>query len=473
MSNVNIIPVILSGGTGSRLWPLSRMSYPKQFLKLCSSNTLIQDTLIRINSLTVRKNIVICNEEHRFIVAEQLREINQLQNSSIILEPTGKNTAPAIALASFLAQNISYQNEENLLLVLAADHFIADPDEFISSINNSLEFALNDRLVTFGITPSKPETGYGYIKKGKRLGDNVYDVERFVEKPDIINAKSYVNSGEYLWNSGIFLFKASAFLSELKHFEPEIFDVCKNSMNNTSLDNDFIRPQKDIFEKCPSKSIDYAVMEHTPNSVMVASNMNWTDVGSWTSLWETVDKDNDGNYLSGDVYSHKSSNCYIQSENGVVAAIGIEDLIIVNTADAVLISNKRDVQDVKKIYDQMLADDRLECLSHKTVYRPWGSYTVIDSGDGYQIRRLSINHNCNIDKQVHYQRAEHWIVVKGSAEVIKNEEVITLKENQSTFISPGETHIVRNISDIPLEIIEIQSGNNLTESDNFNFSERG
>jgi len=449
------------------------MSYPKQFLKLCTSNTLIQDTLIRINDLSVKKNIIICNEEHRFIVAEQLREINQLQNSSILLEPTGKNTAPAIALASFFAQKDAKQNEENLLLVLAADHFIADPDKFIRSINESLEYALDEKLVTFGITPYKPETGYGYIKKGRDLGSNVYDVELFVEKPDEFNAQSYVNSGEYLWNSGIFLFKPSAFLAELECFEPEVFDMCKRSMDNASLDNDFIRPQKDIFEKCPAKSIDYAVMEHTANSVMVASSMNWNDVGSWSSLWETVDKDFDGNYLSGDVYSHKTSNCYIQSELGVVATIGIEDLIIINTADALLITNKKDVQDVKIIYERMLADKRLECISHKTVYRPWGSYTVIGSGDGYQIRRLSINPNCSIDKQVHFQRAEHWIVVKGRAVVIKNGETINLIENHSTFISPGDAHIIRNVSDAILEIIEIQSGITLTENDNFSFSDRG
>lgn len=473
MCNVNIIPVILSGGTGSRLWPLSRMSYPKQFLKLCSSNTLIQDTLLRVSNLSIKKNIVICNEEHRFIVAEQLREINQLHNSSIILEPTGKNTAPAIALASFLAQNLSNQNEDNILLVLAADHYIADPEKFIDSINESIDYALNDRLVTFGITPYKPETGYGYIKKGEALSRNVYNVESFVEKPDAVNAQLYINSGSYLWNSGIFLFKASAFLSELEIFEPEIFNICKRSMANISFDNDFIRPQKDVFERCPSKSIDYAVMEHTPNSVMAASNMNWNDVGSWTSLWETVGKDTDGNYISGDVIPLNTSDCYIQSENGVVATIGVKDLIIINTADAVLITNKADVQDVKIVYEKMLAEGRVECVSHQTVYRPWGCYTTIGSGDGYQIRRLSINIGCSIDKQVHYQRAEHWIVVKGSAEVTKNDEKIILQENHSTFISPGDTHIVKNICESILEIIEIQSGINLTENDNYNFSTRG
>lgn len=467
MSKINIIPVVLSGGTGSRLWPLSRMAYPKQFLNLCSSNTLLQDTLLRINDLNINKNIVICNEDHRFVIAEQLREIDQLENSTIILEPLGKNTAPAIALACFSALNNNHSEDgENLLLVLAADHVITDPERFLTSINQSIPYAINDKLITFGIAPHKPETGYGYIKRGAQLSNDVYNVDNFVEKPDQVNAQAYIQSGDYFWNSGIFLFKASVYLSELEKFEPEIFEICRKSMQDVSHDLDFIRPQKEIFSRCPSKSIDYAVMEHTTASVMMTTSMKWSDVGSWTSLWETLDKDQNGNFIKGDVITRNTTNCFVQSEQGLVATIGIEDLIVVNTADAVLVSSKNHVQDVKVIYEKLFAQGRVECINHKTIYRPWGFYTIIGTGNGFQIRRLNIKPGCSIDEQVHYHRAEHWIVVQGIAEVTKNDELIVLKENQSTYISSGTTHIVRNSGEYLLEIVEIQTGLSLTEDDN-------
>lgn len=470
MTQINIIPVVLSGGSGSRLWPLSRMSYPKQFLNLCSTKTMLQDTLLRVSDLNVKNNIVICNEEHRFIVAEQLREINQLKNSRIILEPVGKNTAPAIALACLSSQEDKSNSDETLLLVLAADHVITDPENFLQAINSAIVHALDDKLITFGIAPHKPETGYGYIKKGAQLCQNVYNVAQFVEKPDIIHAQAYTDSGEYFWNSGIFLFKASVFLSELKKYNSSIFSSCQEAMLNVSFDLDFIRPQKNIFEKCPSESIDYAVMEHTSNSVLVTSKMKWSDVGSWTSLWESLQKNEDGNYIKGDVVSLDTSDCYIHSEQGLLAAIGLQDLIIINTADAVLVSNKDNVQDVKKIYDKLVKEGRPECMNHQKVFRPWGSYTILENGLGFQIRKLSIKPGCSIDKQAHYHRAEHWIVVQGTAEVQKNNELILLSENHSTFISPGDIHVVKNVTEETLEIVEIQSGVLINESDIHHFS---
>jgi len=443
------------------------MAYPKQFLNLCGPNTLLQDTLLRINDLCISQNIVICNEDHRFVVAEQLREINQLENSTIILEPFGKNTAPAIALACFSAlKNKQPKEEESLLLVLAADHVITDPEQFLISINESVPYAINDKLITFGISPYKPETGYGYIKRGSQLSKNVYKVDDFVEKPDLADAQAYIHTGNYFWNSGIFLFKASIYLSELERLEPELFETCRKSMQDVSHDLDFIRPQKDIFSMCPSKSIDYAVMEHTDNSVMLTTSMKWSDVGSWTSLWETLNKDQNGNYIKGDVITQNTTNCFVQSELGLVATIGVEDLIVVNTADAVLVSSKNHVQDVKVIYEKLSTEGRVECINHKTIYRPWGFYTIIGIGNGFQIRRLTIKPGSSIDEQVHYHRAEHWIVVQGTAEVIKNDELIILKENHSTYISSGDVHIVRNSGESLLEIVEIQTGLSLTEDDN-------
>lgn len=466
MSN-KIIPVVLSGGSGSRLWPLSRQHFPKQFLSLFNERTMLQDTLARIKGLQPEKNIIICNEEHRFLVAEQLRGINCLDQSTIILEPVGKNTAPAIALAAInsLSEN---DNDDPLLLVLAADHVITDNEKFLNAISQAIPYALADKLVTFGIQPKSPETGYGYIQKGEILGENVHHVAQFVEKPDFETASMYVASGNYFWNSGIFLFKASTFLSQLQKFTPQILLACKKAIELSTTDMGFLRPDAESFSCCESTSIDYAVMEHTTEGVMVITDMDWSDVGSWSSLWDISSKCPHGNFTHGDVIEQDTTNSYIYSSAGLVATVGVDNLVIINTKDALLVADKNNVQDVKKIYEQLHASGRTECVSHKEIYRPWGHYERIDQGQGFEVRKIVVKPKEKIDLQMHYHRAEHWIVVKGTAEVVKGDESFLLTENESTYISIGEVHSLKNPGSYPLELIEIQTGSYLCEDDNYN-----
>lgn len=461
-----IVPVIMAGGSGSRLWPLSRGQYPKQFLKLTSSKqTMLQETLTRLKKLDCDQAIVICNEEHRFLVAEQLREINV--NAKIILEPIGRNTAPAIALAAITEK---LNNKDGILLVLAADHVIKDVDSFTASVEEAIMLAKDNKLVTFGIVPTSPEIGYGYIKKGSKLLSG-YQVEQFIEKPDIQTAKKYLSTKEYLWNSGMFMFKASRYLEELHKFAQDIYCSCEKSLEKITTDLDFIRVNDDEFLNCRSESIDYAVMERTGDSVVVALNAGWSDVGSWSALWDVNEKDNNGNVIKGDVYNHDSSHCFVQSEDRLIATLGLKDIIVIETKDAVLVADKHRVQDIKIIVENLKKLNRTEHHSHREVYRPWGKYDSIDYSDRYQVKRITVKPGEKLSVQMHHHRSEHWIVVSGTAKIHKGSETFLLTENQSTYIPVGEVHALENPGKLPLELIEVQSGSYLGEDDIVRFED--
>ncbi|HIF9056732.1 TPA: mannose-1-phosphate guanylyltransferase/mannose-6-phosphate isomerase [Photobacterium damselae] len=458
---MNIKPVIMAGGSGTRLWPLSRTHYPKQFIPLVNEHSMLQNTVSRLNKLSITDSIVICNDDHRFIVAEQLRSFG-INNASIILEPIGRNTAPAIALAAFKSIQ---SNDDPLLLVLAADHIITNEDAFADSVNTAVKSALDGMLVTFGIVPTHPETGYGYIKQGKAIGLGLNTVEAFVEKPNKEKAQEYFKSGLYSWNSGIFLFKASTYLNELKKYNSEIYDICQNAMLSSFSDLDFIRVSKDIFEKCPDNSIDYAVMEETDKAVVLPMDVGWNDVGSWSALWDVHQKDNNGNACRGDVILDSTSNCYIYGQNKLVATVGINDLVIVETKDAVLVANKDKVQDVKNIVNQLKQDDRSEFRQHQEVYRPWGKHDQIAEGNRYHVKKVVVRPGEKTATQIHYHRAEHWIVVSGTAKVTNDNETYLVTENQSTYIPVGAPHSFENPGKVNLELIEVRTGSYLAEDD--------
>jgi len=456
-----IIPVILSGGSGTRLWPLSRKLHPKQFIELMGKTTLFQEAVLRLPE-SIESPLIICNEEHRFLAAEQLREINK-EPKNIILEPVGRNTAPAIALAALKSIK---ESEDAILLVLSADHLIQDMDKFHQAIALATKQAEQNKLVTFGIVPNKIETGYGYIKANISKNKNYYDIDEFVEKPDYKTAKKYVDSGGYFWNSGMFMFKASVYLSELEKYEPEILSACQKSCQTEFYDLDFIRLNEQEFLKCPSQSIDYAVMEKTKNASMVILDANWNDVGSWTALWDSQVKDNDDNLVVGDVILDKVSDTYVHStSNRLVSVIGLSNLIVVDTQDAVLVTNKEHAQDVKNIVEKIKKSGRLESDQHRKIFRPWGYYDSIDRGEGFQVKRILVNPGQKLSLQKHNHRSEHWVVVKGKAQVTCGEKTFQLIENQSTYISLGKVHRLENIEDTPLEIIEIQTGSYLGEDD--------
>ena len=456
-----IIPVILSGGSGTRLWPLSRKLHPKQFIELMGKTTLFQEAVLRLPE-SIESPLIICNEEHRFLAAEQLREINK-EPKNIILEPVGRNTAPAIALAALKSIK---ESEDAILLVLSADHLIQDMDKFHQAIALATKQAEQNKLVTFGIAPNKIETGYGYIKANISKNKNYYDIDEFVEKPDYKTAKKYVDSGGYFWNSGMFMFKASVYLSELEKYEPEILSACQKSCQTEFYDLDFIRLNEQEFLKCPSQSIDYAVMEKTKNASMVILDANWSDVGSWTALWDSQVKDNDDNLVVGDVILDKVSDTYVHStSNRLVSVIGLSDLIVVDTQDAVLVTNKEHAQDVKNIVEKIKKSGRLESDQHRKIFRPWGYYDSIDRGEGFQVKRILVNPGQKLSLQKHNHRSEHWVVVKGKAQVTCGEKTFQLIENQSTYVSLGKVHRLENIEDTPLEIIEIQTGSYLGEDD--------
>lgn len=453
-----MIPVILSGGSGTRLWPLSRGQYPKQFLPLVSDKTMLQETWHRLEGLTdLAAPIAVCNEDHRFIVAEQLREIN-VKPQAIMLEPVGRNTAPAVALAALAAK------PDEVLLILPSDHVILDINSFQQAATLAQQLAEKDHLVTFGIVPTHPETGYGYIKLGI-ASHNAYTVEAFVEKPNLAIAQTYLNSGDYLWNSGMFAFKARVFLQELGKFNPEMLEVCQRAFNEAQRDTDFVRVAADIFASCPADSIDYAVMEKTASAMVIPLDAGWNDVGSWSALWEVTRKDAQGNATRGDVMTVDSHNSFIHSENKLIAAIGIRDLVIIETDDAVMVAPKDRVQDVKLLVDKLKLNKRPEADSHRKVYRPWGFYDTIDIGADHKTKRILVKPGAKLSLQMHHHRAEHWVVVKGTALVSKGDEQILLTENQSTFIPIGVTHRLENPGIIPLEIIEVQSGSYLGEDD--------
>tara|TARA_B100000989_G_scaffold138515_1_gene102990 strand:+ start:4405 stop:5805 length:1401 start_codon:yes stop_codon:yes gene_type:complete len=455
---MKIVAVIMAGGSGTRLWPLSRSSHPKQFLKVNTENTLIQETVLRLKDLGIDSITTICNEEHRFFVAEQLKDINC--KSEIILEPVGKNTAPAVALAALLNKE---KEDDSLLLILSADHIIKENSIFIDSIKSAIKFAESGKLVTFGTQPNQAYTGFGYIKKGHHVG-NGYKVEKFEEKPSSEVAEEFIKSGKYLWNSGIFLVKASKYLSELKKYRPDILEICEASIENKKHDLDFIRIDNNIFEKCPSDSIDYAVMEKTPDSVVILMEAGWSDVGSWKSVWEISKKDDNGNSSSSDVIFQNTTNTYVNSDT-FVATIGIHNLVIVSTKDAILIADKESVQDVKLITEKLKLEDRTEHELHREVCRPWGKYDSVDVGDEFQVKRITVNPGAKLSLQKHKYRAEHWIVVSGTAKVTNDDKTYLVKKNESTYIPLGAIHSLENPEEEKLELIEVQSGSYLGEDD--------
>ncbi|MBN5318917.1 mannose-1-phosphate guanylyltransferase/mannose-6-phosphate isomerase [Serratia marcescens] len=460
-----IVPVIMAGGTGSRLWPLSRESFPKQFLSIDDSGlSLLQQTLVRLENaanLEIAAPLVICNEEHRFLVAEQLREIGQL-GTNIILEPMGRNTAPAVALAAHLAAEEAF---DGMLLVLAADHLITKVSNFHEAINTATQFATQDRLVTFGIIPQHPETGYGYIRRGDSLSKGCFKVEAFVEKPCLEKAKAYVASGDYSWNSGMFMFKTEKFLSELEKFSPEIYQATKKSVMESQRDMNFIRVEQETFQCCPSDSIDYAVMEKTQDAVVIPIDAGWSDVGSWSSLWDVSAKDHSGNVNVGEVISIDSNNNYISSDSALVATIGLHDMVVVTTSDAVLIATKDKVQEVKKIVEELKKRNLHHFRQHSSSYRPWGKICDIDSGVHFQVKKIIVRPGEGLSLQRHLHRAEHWVVVSGTAKVNVDDKEFFLSENQSTFIPAGSVHTLENPGKINLEMIEVRSGRYLEEDD--------
>ena len=461
----NVIPVVMAGGSGTRLWPLSRGLFPKQFLTLQGQFTMLQNTILRIDELDCGIPLVISNEAHRFVVAEQLRQLNKLAGN-IILEPVGRNTAPAIALAALQALSQAEATDNPLLLVLAADHVIQDEAAFCQSVQAALPLAQQGKLVTFGIVPTAPETGYGYIRRGASIAETAgYQVAQFVEKPDLTTATHYLESGEFYWNSGMFLFSAKRYLAELEKFRPDILTACQQAMNVSSQDLDFVRVDPQIFATCPDDSIDYAVMEKTTDAVMVPMDAGWSDVGSWSSLWEISEKTPEGNVTHGDVIQVNSRNNYVFAESSLVTTVGVDDLVIVQTKDALLVSKRDQVQQVKQVVEQIKASGRLEHHQHREIYRPWGKYDSIDAGARYQVKRLSIKPGEQLSLQKHHHRAEHWIVVQGTAEVTCGDETLLLSENESFYIPLGMKHSLANPGKIMLEVVEVRSGSYLEDDD--------
>jgi mannose-1-phosphate guanylyltransferase/mannose-6-phosphate isomerase len=455
-----MIPVILSGGSGTRLWPLSRGHYPKQFLPLVSEHTMVQETVLRLDGLKgLKAPLAVCNEDHRFMMAEQLWEIG-VKPAAIILEPMGRNTAPAVAMAALTATS-----EDDVLLILPADHVISDLDIFHKAVVQAKALAEQGFLVTFGIVPTEPETGYGYIKRDTLQHGSAYSVAAFVEKPDAETAKHYLKSGDFYWNSGMFAFKAGSFLTELEKFNPDMLAICRQALKAAKVDMDFVRLDKEIFSTCPADSIDYAVMEKTDKAVVIPLDAGWNDVGSWSALWDVTDKDPFGNAICGDVLTVDTRNSFIHAQSKLVAVIGVNDLVIVETDDAVMISSKDRVQEVKQIVDQLKVLGRSEANIHRKAYRPWGHYDLVDTGERHQTKRIVVKPGGKLSVQKHHHRAEHWVVVKGTAMVTKGDEKLLITENESIYIPLGVVHCLENPGVIPLEIVEVQSGSYLGEDD--------
>ncbi len=458
---MTIRPVILSGGSGTRLWPLSRAAYPKQLMPLVSDRSLLQETVERVADPTAfAPPILVCNDEHRFLVAEQLRGLGR-KVEAILLEPMARNTAPAVAAAAMLA------GPEALILVLPSDHYIAKKEKFLAAVEKAAGAAALGKLVTFGIEPTGPETGYGYIRKGAAIAGapGCHAVAAFVEKPDVATAERYLASGEYLWNGGMFLFRADRLLEELGRFEPAMVAAVRKAVAGARQDLDFTRLDKEAFAEAPSRSIDYALMEKTGEAAVVPVDMGWTDVGSWASLWDVAEKDAAGNALIGDVIAANVKNSYIRSESRLVAAIGLENIVLVETVDAVMAVSRERAQDLRLIIDRLQAADRGERLSHRRVYRPWGSYETVDLDKGFQVKRLIVNPGARLSLQKHARRAEHWVVVRGTARVTRDRDVFDLVANQSAYIPLGATHRLENPGTETLHLIEVQSGDYLGEDD--------
>ena len=467
---MNIIPVILAGGSGSRLWPLSRTLRPKQFLRLINNQSMLQSTLTRLKNISnISAPIIVCNEEHRFIVAEQLQEIG-LDNAKIILEPAARDTAPAIAAASLYAQE--KMTQDSLILVLAADHEIKDISAFEQAIKSASQSAIEGNILTFGIVPESAHTGYGYIKTNQNNSAVILEVSSFVEKPDTVTAQSYLDSGDYYWNSGMFLFKATRIISELEKHQPELLQACQNAVLNSEVDLDFVRLQADAFRASPSISIDYAVMEKSSQVKLIPLVAGWSDVGCWNSLWEISDKDSNNNVCVGDVIATDSTNSYIHSNQKLITTLGVDNLVIVETKDALLIADRSKVQGIKDIVAELKDKGRYEIKHHRHVYRPWGYYDSIDSGSRFQVKRIVVKPGAKLSVQMHHHRAEHWIVVKGMAKVTCGNTNKLVCENESTYIPVGEIHALENPGKINLELIEVQSGGYLGEDDIVRFEDR-
>jgi mannose-1-phosphate guanylyltransferase / mannose-6-phosphate isomerase len=469
-----IIPIILSGGSGTRLWPLSRELYPKQLIALCGERTMLQETALRLASIPdAAAPVVICNEEHRFMVAEQLRQVD-VQPRAIVLEPVGRNTAPAAAVGALLA---GAEDKDALMLVLPADHLIREAPAFAEAVRRGAAAAEAGNLVTFGILPRCPETGYGYIKKGGSLtpaggergsgasAGEVFSVERFVEKPDLEAARGYVESGEHLWNSGMFLFRADSYLSELGRTAPEMVEQARLALERSTRDLDFVRLDRGAFSACPADSIDYAVMEKTDRAAVVPMDAGWSDVGSWTALLETGTCDQSGNVCRGDVLLHDVSNSYLHATGRLVAAVGLDGHVVVETKDAVLVAPRGRVQEVKELVKKLKANGRDEAVVHSKVFRPWGAYEAIDFADRFQVKRITVKPGQVLSLQMHHHRAEHWVVVRGTARITRGGDVVILTEDQSTYIPLGTVHRLENPGKIPLELIEVQTGSYLGEDD--------
>ncbi|MDY0221391.1 MAG: mannose-1-phosphate guanylyltransferase/mannose-6-phosphate isomerase [Desulfobacterium sp.] len=465
-----IQPVILAGGSGTRLWPLSRELYPKQMLCLTGEQTMLQNTLLRLKDLnSIQDPIIVCNQEHRFMAAEQLRQI-EVKPFSILLEPLGRNTAPAICAAALMAVS---QQHDPVLLVLPADHVIENLADFHKAIEVGKTHARKGELVTFGIVPDSPETGYGYIKKGDPVGDGgqAFVLDSFFEKPDSETAVKYLKSGDFFWNSGMFMFKVSAILGELERFVPEIVASCRLAMEKGVQDLDFFRLDQDGFAASPSNSIDYAVMEHTQRGVMIPLEAGWNDLGSWNSLWKTGKKDENANVIKGDVMLSDVKNSYLFSESRLVAAVGIEDLVVVETKDAVLVATREKVKEIKTLVKELREKGRIEAFGHRKIYRPWGSYESVDDSQRFQVKRITVKPGAKLSLQKHYHRAEHWTVVSGTAIITKGDEELLLKEDESVYIPLGVMHRMENPGRIPLELIEVQSGTYLGEDDIVRFED--
>ena len=472
-SSSSLVPVILCGGTGTRLWPLSRASYPKQYWPLAGTgeDTLLQQTQQRLAGLPgLASPLLICNEDHRFIVAEQLRQIG-VEPQAILLEPIGRNTAPAVTVAALLA---TAQGEDPLLLVLAADHVIRDAATFRAAVAAGVPAAEAGQLVTFGIVPTAPETGYGYIEAAQSLlgANEPVPIARFVEKPDRATAEQFLATGRFTWNSGMFLFKASAILAELERLAPEVVSACRSSLEHDSADLDFLRLEREAFASCPSVALDVAVMERTDRGAVLPLEAGWSDVGSWSALWETADQDSDGNVLRGRVISEGSSNCYLRSEHRLVVGLGVEDLVVVETDDVVLVAHRDRAQEVKAIVGRLEREGAPESKAHRKIYRPWGSYDGVTEGERWQVKRIVVNPGASLSLQMHHHRAEHWIVVQGTAVVEKDGNSELVGENQSTYIPLGCRHRLSNPGKIPVEMIEVQSGPYLGEDDIVRFEDR-
>jgi len=460
---MTLYPVILSGGSGSRLWPLSREHFPKPLLPLFSDKTLLQETACRLDDIEALGDAVyVCNEEHRFLVAEQITQLGK-KPATIILEPEGRNTAPALTLAALY---LVKQDPDAMMAVMPADHVMTAPQQFVAAVREGCVNAEQGALVTFGIVPDGPETGYGYIKRnGEVSGTAAFSVASFVEKPDLQTAEQYVSDGGYYWNSGIFLMRADRWLDEISQYRADILDACRKAVTEGTQDADFFRVSKAAFLASPGDSIDYAVMEKTDRAVVVPISAGWSDVGAWSALWNVCPHDSDGNVIQGDVIAEDTHNALLVAQYRCLATVGLDDIIVIETADAVLVASKDKAQDVKAIVNRLKASDREEHKVHRQVYRPWGSYEGIDAGPRFQVKRLSVKPGAQLSLQMHRHRAEHWVVVKGTAQVTCGDQMFLLHENESTYIPIGERHRLENPGNIPLEVIEIQSGSYLGEDD--------